>query len=1306
MKMLVRKRNITLSILLMMVIIYGLQGVSSAADPAVELQVETEQPLTEVELDGQSVTLKLIGHTWTNSARSIEKALTVTGIEGVSFRKGYTESYRIFVPDNPFCVGLCWGTYHTRTRRIEKVRKVDVNTVKIELAFEGDFNTDSTLIFTVTADAIVNYEGPALTAEVPVTCYKGISASTTSVLTEATLNEGVVTLTLSWGAYEADVATIRDAVMVSGINGVTIDAASVQRLSDTEITVELDFARTNLDADAMLTFSVGAGAIADYTGEELTTEIPVTAIKESVSASAIPELTEGTLDEGVVTLTLNFDAYETDITTIINAVTVTGIDGVTIDTATVQRLSDREITVGLNFARTNLDTDATLTFSVGAGAIADYTGDAFTAEILVTAVKMEISASAASPLTEATLDEGVATLTLSYDTYETDITTIINAVTVTGIDGVTIDTATVQRLSNREITVGLNFARTNLDTDATLTFSVGAGAIADYTGDAFTAEILVPAVKEISASAASPLTEATLDEGVVTLTLSYDTYEADVATIRDAVTVTGIDGVTIDTASVQRLSDREITVGLDFARTNLDTDATLTFGVGAGAIADYTGDAFTAEILVPAVKEISASAASPLTEATLDEGVVTLILSYDTYEADVATIRDAVTVTGIDGVTIDTATVQRLSDTEITVELDFDLTDFDTDTALSFSVAAGAIANYTGDDFATDISVTAIKEVISASVVSPLTEVTLDGSIVTLLITAAAFEQDIAKIRDAVTVSGINGVTIDTATVQRLNDRKITVELNFDNTDLFRDTDLIFSVAAGAIINYKGTTLTAEIPVTASRGKDLLTIFWTDYETNKIQQATVEQAIRSNLDPSDVEDLVTQGLRTPYAIALDVAGGKMYWTDLSTDKIQRANLDGSNAEDLVTQGLSVPSGIALDVAGGKMYWTDSGTDSGTDKIQRANLDGSNVQDLVTQGLRSPSGIALDVAGGKMYWTDSGTDKIQRANLDGSNIEDLVTQGLRSPSGIALDVAGGKMYWTDYATSKIQRANLDGSNIEDLVTQGLRNPSGIALDVAGGKMYWTDYATSKIQRANLDGSNIEDLVTQGLRSLSGIVIAMSSLVNPTTEKPTIAKEDVNRDGVVDVQDLAYVGLQYGKTGTNAADVNGDKVVNVDDFILVAAAVDNAAAAAPAARAQVQSHFTKAQLQGYLTEARASGNTSLTYRRGIAVVERLLALFTPEETALLANYPNPFNPETWIPYQLSKPADVTLTIYDIRGHVIRVLDLGHQRAGLYQARTRAAHWDGRNNIGEKVASGVYFYMFTAGDFTATRKMLIRK
>ena len=98
--------------------------------------------------------------------------------------------------------------------------------------------------------------------------------------------------------------------------------------------------------------------------------------------------------------------------------------------------------------------------------------------------------------------------------------------------------------------------------------------------------------------------------------------------------------------------------------------------------------------------------------------------------------------------------------------------------------------------------------------------------------------------------------------------------------------------------------------------------------------------------------------------------------------------------------------------------------------------------------------------------------------------------------------------------------------------------------------------------------------------------------------------------------------------------------------------------------------------------------------------------PEGTALLPNYPNPFNPETWIPYRLKKPADVTLAIYDLNGQAVRSLAVGHQPAGIYQNRDRAAYWDGRNEMGETVANGVYFYTLSAGDFSATRKMLVGK
>ena len=99
-------------------------------------------------------------------------------------------------------------------------------------------------------------------------------------------------------------------------------------------------------------------------------------------------------------------------------------------------------------------------------------------------------------------------------------------------------------------------------------------------------------------------------------------------------------------------------------------------------------------------------------------------------------------------------------------------------------------------------------------------------------------------------------------------------------------------------------------------------------------------------------------------------------------------------------------------------------------------------------------------------------------------------------------------------------------------------------------------------------------------------------------------------------------------------------------------------------------------------------------------------TAQETAVLPNYPNPFNPETWIPYHLAEAAEVTLCIYSMQGALVRELALGYQAAGAYQHRSRAAYWDGKNAFGETVASGVYFYTFAAGDFSATGKMLIMK
>ena len=203
------------------------------------------------------------------------------------------------------------------------------------------------------------------------------------------------------------------------------------------------------------------------------------------------------------------------------------------------------------------------------------------------------------------------------------------------------------------------------------------------------------------------------------------------------------------------------------------------------------------------------------------------------------------------------------------------------------------------------------------------------------------------------------------------------------------------------------------------------------------------------------------------------------------------------------------------------------------------------------------------------------------------------------------------------------------------------------------------------------------------------------------------EDVNGDGVITVEDLVLVAASFGAAPIPGVlpntDVNGDGKINNADMFLVLAALE---ATATLAGPSFDTQPTVASLQHWIAEAKRRNTGDTTFQRGILILEQLLVALTPKETALLPNYPNPFNPETWIPYQLATSAEITLTIYAVDGTVVRTLALGHQSIGTYQSKNRAAYWDGKNTQGEPVASGVYFYTLTAGDFTATRKMLIRK
>ena len=208
----------------------------------------------------------------------------------------------------------------------------------------------------------------------------------------------------------------------------------------------------------------------------------------------------------------------------------------------------------------------------------------------------------------------------------------------------------------------------------------------------------------------------------------------------------------------------------------------------------------------------------------------------------------------------------------------------------------------------------------------------------------------------------------------------------------------------------------------------------------------------------------------------------------------------------------------------------------------------------------------------------------------------------------------------------------------------------------------------------------------------------------TEPPKLYG-DLNTDGVVDIQDLVLVVSNFGKTGQNSADVNGDGIVNISDLVLVAGALGESAAA-PSLRPDSLEMFTAAEVRAWLSQAYQVNNINVNYQRGMLVLAELLVALTPKETILLPNYPNPFNPETWIPYNLEKSSDVKITIYDAKGTLVYTLDLGHQSVGFYTSRSRAAYWDGRNTLGERVASGIYFYQLQVDNASFLRKMIILK
>ncbi len=667
----------------------------------------------------------------------------------------------------------------------------------------------------------------------------------------------------------------------------------------------------------------------------------------------------------------------------------------------------------------------------------------------------------------------------------------------------------------------------------------------------------------ITASVEEPLTEAILHESFVTLTLTGWQFVDGTRAIGNAVSVSGIDGVTVYRYNVYRvsdttgegISDTEVEVRLTFSG-NMDTDAILTFTVGASAIVGYDGQALTAQVSVTAMEEsLEASTEAPLTEANLHGNIITLMLTGRRFVDSNWAIADAVAISGVDGITFEPWDVDKISDTEVTVELTFS-GNIDEDATLSLTLGSDAIVGG-GYAFTIEFPVPAVEESLDISTEFHLTEATLDGSVIALTLAGRQFVDGNWAIADALSVSGIDGVTVEPWYVNNISGTEVRVRLTFSG-NMDADATLTFAVGADAIAGYN-QEFTAQFSVTA------------------IQKSNAVVSI----SPASVQ---SPAVGEQFTLNLNIAGGE-------------------------------------------------------------NVAGYQVTVL---------------------YDDSALNLVDAAN--GGYLP-------ANPFFLADRYYG---YVRLNASTLALAANGDGT----LAALTFQTVDFKASTVALSDVYLVDADGIRWEATTIDAE-----------------------VTIPPEPPEPIFGDVNRDGVVDIQDLKIVNARFGQTGQNSADLNEDGLVDIIDLVLVAGAVGDEAAA-PKLFPQALELITTTDIQDWLTEARQLTLTDPVYLRGITTLEQLLKTLTPKKTALLPNYPNPFNPETWIPYHLSNDADVQISIYDMKGVLVRRLDIGHQTAGYYTDRTKAANWDGKNEFGEDVASAVYFYHLSTRKYSAARKMLILK
>ena len=1441
MKTLVMNRKYLLLILVTVLIPFGTQ---SSYGQTITASVDT--PLAEATLDGSVVTLMLSGRVYERSIFDIRDGVTVSGIEGV--------------------------TYHWFD-----LDRVSDTVVTVGLQFIGDFDTDGTLTFTVGADAIADYNGSVLTAQVLVTAVQeSVVASTAVLVTEATLDGSVVTLTLSSRVYERFRFRIRDGITVSGIEGVTYHWFDLDRVSDTVVTVGLQFIG-DFDTDAMLTFTVGADAIADYNGVALTAQVPVTTSSSSNNAPTFSEgsRTTRTVVENMVagidigsavsatdadndsltyslggTDALSFRInstsgqlrthaaldYETKRT---YTVTVTVSDGsltasitVTITVTDVPETPTNRapvFTAGSNTTRTVVENTIAGVNIGSAVSATDADNDALTYMLGGTdALSFRINNTSGQLRTDAALDYEIKhTYTVMVTVSDGSLTASIT-VTITVTDVSEAPTNRVQGTPVSERTrqvrdaiiaaVGVNSANdvTEAHLAAITSLSLMRRSITALKAGDFDGLTSLTAL-DLNSNQFTTLPADTFDGltslttlnlcGNVLTTLPADIFDgltslttlnlcgnglttlpADIFDGLTSLTTLNLDGNALTTllAGIFDGLTSLTTLNLDGnALTTLPADifdgltslttlnlggnalTTLLVGIFDGLTSLTTlnlGENALTTLLVGIFDGLTSLTTLNLGENALTTlpvdifdgltSLTTLFLHENALTTLLAGIFDGLTsLDNLDLVnnplsTLPSGIFSGLSLGQLNLSFTPSSNLFNTggnsfnlfpqgifsglgslggsNFGFNFAFAKGT-AGQEGVGSVPDPLLTLSLEQVGEGqfkatapsgapfdIVLPLnvTNGTINGGATTITIPQGSEESEPLTVTP--TPGTTDAVTVDIGTLPGLpTDHSGYVLVKSE------DLPLIFNVVSTpsetTLMAIKGT-VTTEDGTPAEAGLEVTVTIGSTTQTAVSEAGGVYSAIFTTFGAvvATSGDTVTVQVLNP-----NTGATTERTVQLSSEQIaaKQATIDLQFSPSGREYLLSVPEGISLihvplkvTAVGGVAQTLESVGD-----LYDALGGAATVSLLITHDPKAERWVGYFGSGDR----GSSADKVLTDDL--GIIAVMTTPASVQLSGDALGTNGSSSI-TLYPGINLVGVPLKDSRITrvtDLFAlEGIKDNVSLTLVSDNGEIKLTESAgdsgdipvtggqsfilvaksAATVEISGTGWSNVPDPAVAPSTALTGIevrdttpVLAMSGSILPPVGGASLPRLGVP-DFSVTVKNLSTGTVDTAMTDDDGVtyqftfvDIETGRAAQVGDILEITA--------------QSPDPFVGVQPLRYVV-------TVEDVKRSRIPLAELVAYEIPAKTGLLLNYPNPFNPETWIPYRLAKDAFVTVTIYDLSGRMVRDIAVGHRIAAVYESRSEAIYWDGRTEFGERVASGIYFYTLTAGDYTATRKMVILK